>query len=87
MQDEQPDEPLLVKFFSLTWPMKNKSVSRASRTGDSCKRWKLSRPTYVQRELSPSEAGALKIVSLHLQSAGARSILRARLHRGRIERC
>jgi hypothetical protein len=28
MQDEQPDEPLLVKFFSLTWPMKNKSVSR-----------------------------------------------------------
>jgi len=47
MQDAQPDEPLLVKFFLVTWPMKNKICIEGvpSRTGDSCKRWKLSRPT------------------------------------------
>jgi hypothetical protein len=79
MQDEHPDEPLLVKFFSVTWPMKNKSVSRGllgpeipakmeAVEAGSCRGRLID--AYVQRELSPSEAGALKIVSLHLQSDG-----------------
>jgi len=59
--------------------MKNKSVSRGllgpeipakmeAVEAGSCRGRLID--AYVQRELSPSEAGALKIVSLHLQSAG-----------------